>query len=136
MLLFFLKVLVTLPTVHLPSLVPLDPFSPVSPSLHDPRLLLIVTRISNSFFRLFRYFEVPTLRPRINPYGPEVTPRVAPTPTRPRDYYYNITDYCFHCFSCTYWDTLSSVAHTVNSPISDLLDRPHEDRHWRIDALV
>ncbi|KAL4308646.1 hypothetical protein GQ457_01G008870 [Hibiscus cannabinus] len=42
------KVLVTPPTVHLPSLVPLDPFGPVSPSLHDPRLLLIVTRISSS----------------------------------------------------------------------------------------
>ncbi|KAK9029044.1 hypothetical protein V6N11_026170 [Hibiscus sabdariffa] len=27
---------------------------------------------------------VPTLRPRINPYGPEVTPRVAPMPTRLR----------------------------------------------------
>ncbi|KAL4335535.1 hypothetical protein GQ457_07G005150 [Hibiscus cannabinus] len=28
--------------------------------------------------------QVPTLRPRINPYGPEVTPRVAPTPIGPR----------------------------------------------------
>ncbi|KAK8991159.1 hypothetical protein V6N11_062183 [Hibiscus sabdariffa] len=28
--------------------------------------------------------RVPTLRPRINPYGPEVAPRVAPTPTGPR----------------------------------------------------
>ncbi|KAL4387171.1 hypothetical protein GQ457_09G012910 [Hibiscus cannabinus] len=28
--------------------------------------------------------RVPTLRPRINPYGPEVTPRVAPTPIGPR----------------------------------------------------
>ncbi|KAK8647250.1 hypothetical protein V6N13_120998 [Hibiscus sabdariffa] len=28
--------------------------------------------------------KVPTLRPRVNPYGPEVTPRVAPTPTGPR----------------------------------------------------
>ncbi|KAK8503435.1 hypothetical protein V6N12_066126 [Hibiscus sabdariffa] len=36
-------------TVHLPSLVPLDPFSPVSPSLHDPSLLLIVTRILSRF---------------------------------------------------------------------------------------
>ncbi|KAL4332089.1 hypothetical protein GQ457_07G002600 [Hibiscus cannabinus] len=27
---------------------------------------------------------VPTLRPRINPYGPEVTPLVAPTPSGPR----------------------------------------------------
>ncbi|KAL4385265.1 hypothetical protein GQ457_15G024470 [Hibiscus cannabinus] len=27
---------------------------------------------------------MPTLRPRINPYGPEVTLRVAPTPTGPR----------------------------------------------------
>ncbi|KAL4324896.1 hypothetical protein GQ457_11G024910 [Hibiscus cannabinus] len=117
--LFFLKVLVTLPTVHLPSLVPLDPFSPISPSLHDPRLLLIVTRISISFsdcsnilsmfsdscllycllFQnycmptdfhdlLFTVYMlslwVPTLRPRINPYGPEVTPRVAPTSIGPR----------------------------------------------------
>ncbi|KAL4342228.1 hypothetical protein GQ457_08G002940 [Hibiscus cannabinus] len=46
--LLFLKVPVTPRTVHLPSLVPLDPFSPVSPSSHDPRLLLIVTRISSS----------------------------------------------------------------------------------------
>ncbi|KAK8504731.1 hypothetical protein V6N12_046980 [Hibiscus sabdariffa] len=30
-------------------LVPLDPFSPVSPSLHDPSLLLIVTRILSRF---------------------------------------------------------------------------------------
>ncbi|KAK8655773.1 hypothetical protein V6N13_108339 [Hibiscus sabdariffa] len=51
----------TLSTVHLPSPVPLDPFSPVSPSSH-----------------------VPTLRPRVNPYGPKVTPWVAPTPTGPR----------------------------------------------------
>ncbi|KAL4379576.1 hypothetical protein GQ457_02G030010 [Hibiscus cannabinus] len=29
-------------------------------------------------------FTVPTLRPRINPYGPEVTHRVAPTPFGPR----------------------------------------------------
>ncbi|KAK9029043.1 hypothetical protein V6N11_026169 [Hibiscus sabdariffa] len=27
------------------------------------------------------FADVPTLRPRINPYGPEVTPRVAPIPT-------------------------------------------------------
>ncbi|KAK9028010.1 hypothetical protein V6N11_067825 [Hibiscus sabdariffa] len=27
---------------------------------------------------------VPTLRPRVNPYGPKVTPWVAPTPTGPR----------------------------------------------------
>ncbi|KAL4308611.1 hypothetical protein GQ457_01G020060 [Hibiscus cannabinus] len=67
---FFPKVLVTLPTVRLPSLVPLDPFSPVSPSSHDPRLLLIVTRILSRF-----------------------------------------------------------------SDCSDIL-RPHEDRHWRIDAPV
>ncbi|KAL4324949.1 hypothetical protein GQ457_11G031350 [Hibiscus cannabinus] len=112
-------VLLTPPTVHLPSLVPLDPFSPVSPSLHDPKLLLIVTRISSSvsdcsdilsmfsgscllYCLLFQNYcmstdfldllftvymfslWVPTLRPRINPYGPEVTPRVAPTPIGPR----------------------------------------------------
>ncbi|KAL4362204.1 hypothetical protein GQ457_04G019870 [Hibiscus cannabinus] len=116
----FADVLVTPPIVHLPSLVPLDLFNPVNPSLHDPRLMLIVTRISSSFqtvqiFRgvmfsgscllycllfqnycmptdfhdlLFTVYMlslwVPTLRPRINPYGPEVTPRVAPTPTGPR----------------------------------------------------
>ncbi|KAK8655194.1 hypothetical protein V6N13_107784 [Hibiscus sabdariffa] len=55
------KVPVTPPTIHLPSPVLLDPFSPVSPSSH-----------------------VPTLRPRVNPYGPKVTPWVAPTPTEPR----------------------------------------------------
>ncbi|KAL4339630.1 hypothetical protein GQ457_08G024010 [Hibiscus cannabinus] len=65
--------------------------------------------------------KVPTLRPRINPYGPEVTPRVAPTPTGPRTNVFTIF--------CTYWDTLSSVAYTVNFSISDLLDRPLEDRH-------
>ncbi|KAK8671982.1 hypothetical protein V6N13_110360 [Hibiscus sabdariffa] len=45
----FRQVPVIPPTVHLPSLVPLDPFSPVSPSLHDPSLLLIVTRILSRF---------------------------------------------------------------------------------------
>ncbi|KAK8608651.1 hypothetical protein V6N13_024068 [Hibiscus sabdariffa] len=144
----FADVLVTPPTVHLPSLVPLDPFSPVNPLLHHVlwfmfTVLLTVTNycmptdFPELLFTVYMLsLWVPTLRPRINPYGPEVTPQVAPTPTGPRDYYDIIIDYCFHCFSCTYWDTLSSVAHTVNSPISDLLDRPHEDRHWRIDALV
>ncbi|KAK8638452.1 hypothetical protein V6N13_136874 [Hibiscus sabdariffa] len=55
------SVLVTLPAVLLPSPVPLDLYSPVIPSSH-----------------------VPTLRPRVNPYGPKVTPWVAPTPTGPR----------------------------------------------------
>ncbi|KAL4377463.1 hypothetical protein GQ457_02G040250 [Hibiscus cannabinus] len=31
-----------------------------------------------------------TLRPRINPYGLVVTPRVAPTPTRPRTIIFTI----------------------------------------------
>ncbi|KAK8609417.1 hypothetical protein V6N13_061866 [Hibiscus sabdariffa] len=57
----FAKVPVTPPTVHLHSPVPLDPFSPVSPSSY-----------------------VPTLRPRVNTYGPKVTPWVAPTPTGSR----------------------------------------------------
>ncbi|KAK8534011.1 hypothetical protein V6N12_047411 [Hibiscus sabdariffa] len=48
---------------------------------------------------------VPTLRPRVNPYGPKVTPWVAPTPTGPRTTVSTIF--------CTYWDTLSSVAHTA-----------------------
>ncbi|KAK8575764.1 hypothetical protein V6N12_063423 [Hibiscus sabdariffa] len=65
----------------------------------DPRLLLIVTQIPSSFSDcsvILRYSPdpadkslwtqvilglVPMLRPRINPYEPEVTPRVAPTPT-------------------------------------------------------
>ncbi|KAL4341508.1 hypothetical protein GQ457_08G032020 [Hibiscus cannabinus] len=64
----------------------------------------------------------------MDPSNPWITPRVAPTPTWPRTTVFTV----FH----TYWDTLSFVAHTVNSPISDLLDRPHEDRHWRIDTLV
>ncbi|KAK8623620.1 hypothetical protein V6N13_064987 [Hibiscus sabdariffa] len=79
---------------------------PRQPSSLDPRLLLTVTRIRsdtsacslvtvhcykllNDFliYCLLKYMLslwVPTLWPRVNPYGPKVTPWVAPKPVGPR----------------------------------------------------